>query len=85
MDLTLQSIEDVRHLLCTLRYWISSALPEELIVYCITHSDHEVTRDPERMEVPEQRVGDQQVSVGALEDCTPPAEGRLLDKHTGRV
>ena len=39
MDSTVKNIAELEHLLCTLRYWISSALPEELIAYCIANED----------------------------------------------
>ena len=39
MDLTVNSFEEARHLLRTLRYWISSKLSEELISFCISHNE----------------------------------------------
>ena len=34
-DDTVNNVEDLKHLLRTLRYWVSSSLPEELIKFCI--------------------------------------------------
>ena len=41
MDTSVANVEDLRGLLLTLRYWISSAIPETLIAFCIAQSSFE--------------------------------------------
>ena len=74
MDLTLQSMEDARHLLRTLRYWISNALPEELIMYSLSHRRVETTDLGDNEQPPFQAPGKSNQSadcssvVGMLEE-----------------
>jgi len=68
---TVENDSDVRHLLTTLRFWISSHVPNELVDYCLLPENHSI------LETQADEFGDQLPFMYAVKAIT----GAFIDDH----